>query len=147
MKNALVRSLAGTTTVLSLPLCKSPRLRAVEWVGGGRLYNIAGASGRAPEALHSLAKWATPATLHKNPDRLEEVNKKIAAFGCTVVTQYAVLGFYDFVSIVEASDNETAAHLSIDLGSRGSVSITTLQAISTTRLRDKLRGPKQMGQS
>jgi uncharacterized protein with GYD domain len=34
-------------------------------------------------------------TLHKNPDRLEEVNKEIAAFGCTVVGQYAVLGFYD----------------------------------------------------
>ena len=27
--------------------------------------------------------------------------------------------FYDFVSIVEAPDNEPAAHLSIDLGSRG----------------------------
>ena len=36
-------------------------------------------------------------TLHKNPDRLEEVNKEIAAFGCTVVGQYAVLGFYDVV--------------------------------------------------
>ena len=50
----------------------------------------------------------------------------------------AVLGFYDFVSIVEAPDNETAAHLSIDLGSRGSVSITTLPAISIVQLRDKL---------
>jgi uncharacterized protein with GYD domain len=86
-------------------------------------------------------------TLHKNPDRLEEVNKEIAAFGCTVVGQYAVLGFYDFVSIVEAPDNETAAHLSIDLGSRGSVSITTLPAISTAQLRDKLRGPEQMGRA
>ena len=75
-------------------------------------------------------------TLHKNPDRLEEVNKEIAALGCTVVGQYAVLGFYDFVSIVEAPDNETAAHLSIDLGSRGSVSITTLPAISTAQLRE-----------
>jgi uncharacterized protein with GYD domain len=55
--------------------------------------------------------------------------------------------FYDFVSIVEAPDNEPAAHLSIDLGSRGSVSITTLPAISTAQLRDKLRGPKQMGRS
>jgi uncharacterized protein with GYD domain len=86
-------------------------------------------------------------TLHKNPDRLEQVNKEIVDFGCKVVTQYAVLGAYDFVSIVEAPDNETAAHLSIDLGSRGAVTITTLPAISTEQLRAKLHGPKQMGRS
>ncbi len=86
-------------------------------------------------------------TLHKNPDRLEQVNKEIADFGCKVVAQYAVLGAYDFISIVDAPDNETAAHLSIDLGSRGAVSITTLPAIATDKLRDKLRGPKQMGRS
>src|SRR5919108_2214722 len=56
-------------------------------------------------------------TLHKDPDRLEQVNKEIADFGCKVVAQYAVLGQYDFVTIIEASDNETVAHLSVDLGS------------------------------
>ena len=61
-------------------------------------------------------------TLHKNPDRLEQVNKEIADFGCKVVAQYAVLGSYDFVSIVEAPDNETAAHLSIILSSTRAVS-------------------------
>jgi uncharacterized protein with GYD domain len=84
-------------------------------------------------------------TLHKDPDRMEEVNKEIADFGCQVVAQYAVLGQYDFVSIIEAPDNETAAHLSVDLGSRGTVEITTLPAIATAQLRDKLKGPKQMG--
>ena len=84
-------------------------------------------------------------TLHKNPDRLEEVNKEIADFGCKVVAQYAVLGHYDFVSIIEAPDNETIAHLSVDLGSRGTVNIATLAAIPTLQLRDKLKGPKQMG--
>jgi uncharacterized protein with GYD domain len=86
-------------------------------------------------------------TLHKNPDRLEQVNKEIADFGCKVVAQYAVLGSYDFVSIVEAPDNETAAHLSIDLGSRGSVNIETLPAIPIPELREKLSGPKQMGRT
>lgn len=57
-------------------------------------------------------------TLHKNPDRLEEVNKEIADFGCKVVGQYATIGPYDFVSIIEAPDNETIAHLSVDLSSR-----------------------------
>jgi uncharacterized protein with GYD domain len=83
-------------------------------------------------------------TLHKNPDRLEEVNKEIADFGCNIVAQYAVLGSYDFVSVVEAPDNETAAHLSLDLGSRGTVDITTLPAMTTSEFRAKLKGPKQL---
>ena len=86
-------------------------------------------------------------TLHKDPDRLEAVNKEIADFGCKLVAQYSVLGPYDFVSIVEASDNETIAHLSVDLGSRGTVNIMTLPAIPVTELRKKLKGPKQMGKS
>lgn len=84
-------------------------------------------------------------TLHKNPDRLEEVNKEITNFGCKVIGQYATLGLYDFVSIIEAPDNETIAHLSVDLSSRGTVHIITLPAVPTTQLRDKLKGPRHMG--
>lgn len=84
-------------------------------------------------------------TLHKNPDRLEAVNTEIAEFGCEVKGQYATLGAYDFVTIIEAPDNETIAHLSVDLSSRGTVHITTLPAIPTSQFRDKLMGPKQMG--
>jgi len=83
-------------------------------------------------------------TLHKNPDRLEQVNKEIGDFGCKVVAQYAVLGSYDFVSIVEAPDNETAAHLSIDLGSRGGVNIVTLPAMVPSEFRRRLKGSKQL---
>lgn len=84
-------------------------------------------------------------TMHKNPDRLEEVNKEMAEFGCMIVAQYAVLGNFDFVSIVEAPDNETIAHMSVDLGSRGTIAITTLPAIPTADFIKKLKGPKQMG--
>jgi uncharacterized protein with GYD domain len=49
------------------------------------------------------------------------VNQEISEFGCRVVTQYAVLGGYDFVTIVDAPDKETVAHMSIDLSSRGTV--------------------------
>lgn len=86
-------------------------------------------------------------TMHKNPDRVEEVKKEISDFGCTVVAQYALLGPYDFVTIIDAPDNETIAHLSVDLGSRGTVNIMTLPAIPTTQFREKLKGPKQMGRS
>jgi uncharacterized protein with GYD domain len=63
------------------------------------------------------------------------------------VAQYAVLGQCDFVTIVEAADNETVAHLSVDLGSRGTINIVTLPAISVEDLRAKLKGPKQTGRA
>src|SRR5262249_44723965 len=103
-----------------------------------------------PMPTYILLSTLTPEgrqTLHKSPDRLEAVNKEITDFGCKVVAQYAVLGAYDFITVVEAPDNETAAHLSVDLGSRGTVNITTLPAIPTDQLRAKLKGPKQMGRS
>ena len=86
-------------------------------------------------------------TLHKDPDRLDEVNREIADFGCNVVAQYAVLGQCDFITIIEAPDNETVAHLSVDLGSRGTVNIVTLPAVPIAELRAKLKGPKQMGKA
>lgn len=84
-------------------------------------------------------------TMHKNPERLEQVNKEIEGLGCKVVAQYAVLGAYDFVSIVEAPDNETAAHLSIDLGSRGTVNLMTLPAMTIDELQKRLKGPAHIG--
>jgi uncharacterized protein with GYD domain len=56
-----------------------------------------------------------------------------------------VLGQYDFVTIVEAPDNETVAHLSVDLGSRGTARMQTLPAISLDDLMTKLKGPDQLG--
>lgn len=84
-------------------------------------------------------------TLHKDPERIESVNKEIENFGCKVLSQYATLGPYDFVTIIEAADNETAAHLAIDLGSRGTVNIQTLPALSPGRLREVMKGAKQIG--
>jgi uncharacterized protein with GYD domain len=86
-------------------------------------------------------------TLHKDPDRLEEVNKEIAEFGCKVISQYAALGQCAFVTIIEAADNASVAHLSVDLGSRGTVNISTLPAISVAEMKAKMKGPKQMGKA
>ena len=72
-------------------------------------------------------------------------NQEITEFGCNVVSQYALLGSHDFITIVEAPDNATIAHLSIDLSSRRTVKITTLPAISVPELVEKLKGPKQIG--
>jgi uncharacterized protein with GYD domain len=68
-------------------------------------------------------------TLKANPGRIREVNKEIESLGAKVVAQYAVLGPYDFVNVVEAPDNETIAKVSMELGSRGTVQIMTLPAL------------------
>jgi uncharacterized protein with GYD domain len=66
--------------------------------------------------------------LKAKPKRLQEVNKEIEKFGAKVTAQYAVLGPYDFVSIVECPDNETIARVSVELASRGSIRLLTLAA-------------------
>lgn len=68
-------------------------------------------------------------TLQSNPRRIKEVNKEIEGLGARVVAQYATLGRYDFVNIVEAKDAEAIARVSVGLGARGTVQIETLQAI------------------
>jgi uncharacterized protein with GYD domain len=68
-------------------------------------------------------------TLVKRPGRLQEVNKDLERLGVHVREQFAVLGPYDFVNIVDAPDNATIARVSATLGSRGSIQITTLPAI------------------
>ncbi|MGH8247345.1 MAG: GYD domain-containing protein [Gammaproteobacteria bacterium] len=68
-------------------------------------------------------------TIKERPERIKEVNKEIETFGAKVVAQYAVLGPYDFVSIVEAPDNKTIGRVSAELSSRGSVKIITLAAV------------------
>ena len=68
-------------------------------------------------------------TLQANPRRIKEVNKEIEAQGARVIAQYATLGRYDFVNIVEAKDNESIARLSVSLGARGTLQIETLSAI------------------
>ena len=79
-------------------------------------------------------------TLKERPERLEEVNKEIEAMGGRVTAQYAILGGYDFVNVVEAASNEVIARISVELGSRGTVEITTYPALSIAAFRDMIRG-------
>ncbi|MCK5286226.1 MAG: GYD domain-containing protein [Thermodesulfovibrionia bacterium] len=69
-------------------------------------------------------------TLKDRPDRIKEVNKEIEAMGIKVLSQYAVLGAFDFITLLEAPNNEAVLKLSVELGSRGTVQLTTLPALS-----------------
>jgi uncharacterized protein with GYD domain len=69
-------------------------------------------------------------TLKSNPDRIREVNSDIEELGAKVLHQWATLGPYDFVNVVEAPDTATIARVSVALGARGSSKFQTLSALS-----------------
>ena len=69
-------------------------------------------------------------TLKSNPDRLREVNRDVEELGARVLHQWACLGPFDFVNVVEAPDVQTVARVSVALGARGSTRIETLPALT-----------------
>jgi uncharacterized protein with GYD domain len=68
-------------------------------------------------------------TITKHPERIKEVNKELEGLGAKVLAQYATLGAFDFVNVLEAPDNATIARVSAELSSRGSIRIQTLPAM------------------
>jgi uncharacterized protein with GYD domain len=68
-------------------------------------------------------------TIKDNPGRVQEVNREVEQLGVKVLSQWATLGEYDFVSVVEAPDETTMAKVSVELGSRGTTSNETMAAI------------------
>ena len=78
-------------------------------------------------------------TIKARPERIQEVNREIEAMGAKVIDQYAVLGPYDFISIVEAVDNAAVARISVELGARGTVQIMSLPAIPIPDFIERLK--------
>jgi uncharacterized protein with GYD domain len=68
-------------------------------------------------------------TLRSNPDRLREVNRDVEELGARVLHQWATLGPFDFVNVVEAPDDATIARVSVALGARGSAKLQTMAAL------------------
>ncbi len=73
-------------------------------------------------------------TLRANPNRLREVNRDVEELGARVLHQWAVLGPFDFVNVVEAPDDATIAKVSIALGARGSAKIQSMSALTVDEL-------------
>ena len=78
-------------------------------------------------------------TLKERPERLREVNQEIERMGATVKEQYAVLGPFDFVTILEAPDNATVAKISVSMGARGTVRIQSLPATPVEEFIESLK--------
>ena len=68
-------------------------------------------------------------TIKNNPQRIKEVNREIEQLGAQVKAQWATLGQFDFVNVVEAPDDQTMSRISLELGSRGTARYESLPAI------------------
>jgi uncharacterized protein with GYD domain len=73
-------------------------------------------------------------TLQSNPDRLNEVNRDVEELGAKVLHQWAMVGAYDFLNIVEAPNAATVAKVSVALGARGSAKLQTYELIEIADL-------------
>ncbi len=77
--------------------------------------------------------------IQEDPERIREINKEVALMGVKILDQYALLGQYDFVNIIEAPSNEAVAKLAIRLSAKGTMQTLTLAAISIDNLIDALK--------
>jgi uncharacterized protein with GYD domain len=78
-------------------------------------------------------------TVKEKPERIKEVNKEVEKMGVKILSQYALLGAYDFVNLLEAPDNKTVAKVAVELGSRGTLQTTTLAALSVDEFMSLLK--------
>ena len=79
-------------------------------------------------------------TVSKNPDRIRAVRDEVEALGLTVKAQYALMGQYDFLNIIEAPDEKAMAKAAVMLAARGTLRTTTYQAIEIEDLIATLKG-------
>ncbi|GAI77089.1 unnamed protein product [marine sediment metagenome] len=69
-------------------------------------------------------------TIKENPQRIKEVNKEVEAMGVKILAQYALLGPYDFINILEAKDNKVVSKVAVELGARGTLQTLTMAAMT-----------------
>jgi uncharacterized protein with GYD domain len=85
-------------------------------------------------------------TIMRNPGRIWEVNKEVEEMGAKILAQYALLGEYDFVNILEAPNNTVIARVASSLGSRGTMQPLTLAAITIEDLVKEIQTAKALNE-
>ena len=76
--------------------------------------------------------------LRERPGWIKKVNADVQRMGARVVAQYAVLGPYDFVTVIDAPNNAAISRISVELGARGGVAGMTMAAIPLDQFIDGL---------
>ena len=80
--------------------------------------------------------------LPPSQETLREINKEVEYMGAKIIDQYALLGQYDFVNILEAPSNEAIAKLAIRMSAKGTFQTLTLAAITLDDLITTLKERK-----
>jgi uncharacterized protein with GYD domain len=78
------------------------------------------------------------ATVRENPERIRQVTQEVEAMGLKVIAQYALIGQWDFLNVIEAPDEATLAKAAITLAARGTMRTMTLQAVPIDDLIERL---------
>jgi uncharacterized protein with GYD domain len=84
-------------------------------------------------------------TLRATPERLLEVNREVEEMGGRVLYQWALLGDYDFLSVIEAPDQASVSRLTLTLAARGSAHFETLPAIDVDEMLELIAGTGDPG--
>ena len=92
--------------------------------------------------LTTLTTWGRK-TAKERPERIKEVNKEVEEMGVRILGQYAVLGPYDFVNILDAPDDATISRVAVELGSRGTLETMTMSAITLNEFIANLKKNKK----
>jgi uncharacterized protein with GYD domain len=85
-------------------------------------------------------------TIMRNPGRIWEVNQEVEDMGAKIISQYALLGEYDFINILEAPNNTVIARVASSLGSRGTMQPLTLAAITVEDLVKEIQTAKALNE-
>jgi len=85
-------------------------------------------------------------TIMRNPGRIWEVNQEVEEMGAKIISQYALLGEYDFINVLEAPNNTVIARVASALGSRGTMQPLTLAAITIEDLVKEIQTAKALNE-
>ena len=83
-------------------------------------------------------------TIMNKPNRIWEVNQEIEEMGAKVISQYSLLGEYDFLNILEAPNNTVIARVAAQMGARGTVTPLTMSAITIEDLVKEIQMAKAL---
>ncbi len=129
------RTLLIERSVLFLLVCRAPGgQQKEEPCYGTAFHSLLKGKDHAMETYIMMTRLTEQGrkTVKENPKRINEVNKEVESMGGKVLAQYAVLGPFDFVNVVQAPDNKTIAKISVELSARGTIEIMTLPVVNIT---------------
>ena len=79
--------------------------------------------------LATLNETGQKMLLH-NADQMIETIRDYHCQGARILSQYAILGKYDYIIMAEADDNEAVGRLALEIGVKAGLSTETLPAMA-----------------